>query len=167
VPLLYRVVQYLATDLVSLEEKNVVGAGVEKEVGGVRLGQQAVCREPDGDEQAVELKSVGGRLMFRYDQTDETGVYGLLLGREPLLGFAVNPDPAESGLDGIDSGQVKDLLRIERVHVLEAGANVESSVVATRYGREMWRYFLLAAFVIMCAEMLIARERKENKPAET
>ncbi len=166
VPLLYRVVQYLATDLVSLEEKNLVGTVVEKEVGSIRLGQQAVCREPDGDEQAVELKSVGGRLMFRYDHTEETGVYDLLVGREPMLGFAVNPDPVESDMGRIDPGQVKELLKNERVHVLDADANVESSVLATRYGREMWRYCLLAALALMCAEMLIARERKQNKPAE-
>lgn len=162
-PLLYRVVQYLATDLAALEERNLVGSAVRKEVGGLELGQGVLCVEPDGEERAIEPKSSGSAFLLEFEHTEAPGIYRFLSGPRAIKSFAVNVDPAESDLTTIETDQVEEVLKPIPVHIIGSGQTIEEFVLRARYGRELWKQFLLVAFILMCVEMLIAREGRENR----
>ena len=162
VPLLYRVVQYLATDLAELEEHNLVGTTVRKEVGGLDFHQRVRCIEPTGEERAIELKSSGGGFTVDYEHTEHPGVYRLITESEELKNFAVNIDPAESDLALIETDRIREVLEGVSVHEVDQGESVEEYVLQTRYGRELWKQFLLVAFLLMCVEMLVARETRRD-----
>ncbi|UCE17415.1 MAG: BatA domain-containing protein [Gemmatimonadota bacterium] len=166
VPLLYRVVQYLATDLSEIEEHNLVGTVVRKEVGGLEFHQRVRCIEPTGEERAIELKSSGGSFFVEYEHTESPGIYRLVTEHEDLKNFAVNADPSESDMTRIEMDRIEEALQGVSVHNVDQEESVEEYVLRTRYGRELWKQFLLVAFLLMCAEMLIAREKRRDDGVE-
>ncbi|MCB0296136.1 MAG: hypothetical protein KDG51_13065, partial [Calditrichaeota bacterium] len=46
---------------------------------------------------------------------------------------------------------------------LDDTANISEAVQQSRFGKELWKYFLMAAFILLFVEMLLARTgaRKE------
>ena len=166
VPLLYRIVQYLATDLSSLEEHILVGSVVKKEIGNIEFGKKIVCVEPDGEEQTIEPQTSGSSFVFEYQHTANAGIYKLLSGEEHVLNFAVNVDPSESDLAKIEDSQVEEAVKGILVHRIHPDQSIEKCVLQARYGRELWKHFLLIALILMCIEMLIAKENRRNRSRE-
>lgn len=163
VPLLYRAVQYLATDLAALEEQNLVGSLVSYEIGVGGLGQEILCVDPEGAERAVEPKGSKGAFFVEYDHTRVPGVYQILSGGELSKQFTVNVDGDESDLSMIDMGTVEEVLQAVQFHSIDRHQPVEASVLKARYGRELWKQCLVIALVLMCIEMFIAREGRRNR----
>ena len=161
VPLLYRVVQYLATDLAALEERTLVGEAVSKEVGDIEFGEGVVCVGPDGSELAIEPRSSGTAFLLECEDTETPGVHRFISGRTLLRHFAVNVNPVESNLATIERAEVEEVLGGMSVHMIDPGRTVEEYVLRARYGQELWKQFLLVAFLLMCVEMLVARERRK------
>ncbi|MDG3008270.1 BatA domain-containing protein [Paludisphaera mucosa] len=89
--------------------------------------------------------------------TRRAGVYRLSWEEGPLGAredvFAANPDPRESQLERIESGEVKKLLEPLNVEVVAARGDVESFAAT---GREIWRDLAAALLVLLVAEAAFA-----------
>ena len=95
------------------------------------------------------------------------GLYAVRQGRDIVALLPVQPDPLESDGTLAEASAVK---RSAAALGIPSGAittinqrdNISSTVLQSRYGLELWIYFLLAALCVAIIEMLIAKESKND-----
>ena len=71
--------------------------------------------------------------------------------------FAVNVDTRESNLEEVSPGQLERVFGPGRILPLATDADLREQVLVRRYGRELWREFLVAALALLLAESWLAR----------
>lgn len=172
VPLLYRSGQYLAQGAPSPS----VTAGEEMRVN-IRLKQRSdrdrfVLRSPSGvDERVVpQFASSSGAATFSSTSLTEPGIYELRRGpssheSDLLTAIAVNISADETDLRHADTQELEAFfatvgLTPNQVRPIAPGENLETAVMESRFGIELWKFFILLALACAVAEMAIGRESK-------
>lgn len=183
VPLLYRSGLYLAAPG-SVEESAVdrhqLTTG-EEIIFSIRLKARTdkdfyVLRSPSGiDERIVpQFSSTTGIATFRSQNSFEAGTYELrkLSGSketELLHAVAVNIAKEETDLRHASDDEVKNLttavgLKLEQVRRLAPTTKMGDAILESRFGVELWKYFVALAIALALIEMIVGRESKERRP---
>jgi len=102
----------------------------------------------------------GKRLQFIPD--DHLGIFTVEVGSEPFAKLAVNMDPLESRMARADEERINKLLAQHgidgsSVATLTDASDLQRIVTEARYGTELWKSILIAAFVVALSEMFVAR----------
>ena len=172
VPLINRSVLFAAAQG-EQEEGTLVGNLATIRIPGHQLPAETsalTLRRPDGVEHLVRplLPTFpGGTAKVQIENTTVPGVYELYAEKQHLRSFAVNVDPLESDLHIIEEDELHQFwtrygISSAAVRRLSAEENLEKAVLESRFGVELWKYFLGLALVAAIVEMLIAREKKER-----
>jgi len=109
--------------------------------------------------------------LFRFEGTGEPGIYSLATRGSTVQKFVINLDARESQTLKASSQQVKSLL--ERIGIQDAAVrsvdtpeNLKQGVLESRFGVELWKYFITLALLIAVIELLVARTwKREVAPA--
>ena len=131
---------------------------------------------PSGVEERVapRREMASGFAVFSTSNSAEPGVYALSTshtGRNTantrIAAAAVNIDPRESdlriaGKDLLDEFRQRSGIEADRFRVLSSEAPVLRDIEESRFGVELWRYFLGLAILLALAEMLLARTRSHT-----
>lgn len=125
---------------------------------------------PDGTEELLKSgarASTANNMTIALPRLKSPGVYQLSSGGVPLAVFAVNIDPRESDCRRVRDDQLEALLKklgiaSSSVHALRTTDALESTILQSRFGVELWKYCLLAALLMAVAEMLIARDSRKS-----
>lgn len=154
-PLLQRLCRLLGTPSPGASGY-LVGETVRRRLPGAGSGDRIEVRTPSGRRfhQSVEVNSEG---TFWTGRPGEAGVWRLEKGGDVIDRFAVNVDTGESNLEEVSPRQLERVFGPGRVVPLAADADLREQVLVRRYGRELWREFLLAALALLLAESWIAR----------
>jgi len=163
IPLVHRSVHYLATAQPSDAEELLVGAPLRWDLTEVPEGQELSCATPGGERVVLMPAGQRGYTVASYEATDEPGIYRFLLGDEILTAFAVNVDLAESDLEPLPIKEARELLGEEQVFVVSPGSELETAVLQSRYGRELWRAVLWGVLALMVVEMVLGRSGGESR----
>jgi len=90
------------------------------------------------------------------------GFYTVTQGGDTVTVAAMNMHAAES--DGAPIAQQEMLSTVRRFgatpEILSPAASIDAVVLQSRFGVELWKYFLLFALFVAVAEMLVARENR-------
>ncbi len=175
VPLLHRSVLYLAAQN-QLPPTFVVGESMKLAVR-IQAGEQRasyLLRSPGGIEEKVipGMFSASGVALFTSSFATETGVYELR--RQPeqenqrqnvLQAVAVNLNPNESDLHRVSKDDLRHFwarmgVTEQQVQELSTEQEINATVLESRFGVELWKYFLVLALLCALAEMIIGREAK-------
>jgi uncharacterized membrane protein len=162
-PLIYKSIYYLAakrnTDIgyISGEPLNINVAN--------RLLPQIKIEKPDRSEDLINLNGNDSEFIS-YNKTYISGNYNIYSGEKLLEMISVNTDPLESNVKYITDSEFDDYL----TKVNFAGVYVQINkkkdpatvILQARFGSELWRYFLIAAFILALLEMTIARSAKKE-----
>jgi hypothetical protein len=165
VPLLHRSVLYLARQQTRSDEA-MPGAEVVIRSNAASRGAWTVRNPENVDVVASPTVQVFQQLL-RFSATDFPGIYTVSAGNLPLQKFVVNLDPMESRTQkstsaeigtllwrlGIESGSVASENRIE---------DLGRTVLQSRFGVELWKYFLILALIVAVIELLVARSPKQE-----
>jgi hypothetical protein len=167
-PLLHRSVLYLAGGQQNASS-GIVGEHIK---AAVRLkphgGKETYSfTSPGGiDERTVaQTTTASGISVFESSATTDIGVYELRGGNELLYASAINVDPAESDLRHATNEELATFWKhigvndaqTRRVRTTD---KLETTVLESRFGVELWRYALVLAVIVALAEMAVAREAK-------
>jgi uncharacterized membrane protein len=162
-PLIYKSVYYLLakrnTDIgyLSGEPLNINIAN--------RFLPQIKIEKPDRSEDLINLNGNDSEFIS-YSNTYVSGNYNIYSGERLLEMISVNTDPLESNVKYISDSEFDDYLtkiNFEGVHVrIPKGEDPANVILQARFGSELWRYFLIAAFVLALLEMTIARSAKKE-----
>ena len=104
---------------------------------------------------------------IEYNNTTTPGIYELLVDGSVVNVWAVQIDPRESNLAQIDKRKLQDNFNAV---ILSENAVVSETISLQRHGTELWKYFVMAALILLLIEMLLYREAGEvptEKVAQT
>ncbi|MEI7731101.1 MAG: BatA domain-containing protein [Verrucomicrobiota bacterium] len=120
-------------------------------------------QNPQRDLRRVEL--LHGLPTLTYDGTDYSGVYEASLSGDTakVIRFAAQPDAAESSLEEIPAGQLKDLENLAQVIRWKPGVPLRDIVTQERVGMELWLPLLLAALILAMVETFLAQHFSRTK----
>jgi hypothetical protein len=71
-------------------------------------------------------------------------------------GFALTPDPDESAPEYKTADEAKRALGNLAAIIVDPSADFQATVLVTRQGKELFGYFILAALLVILAEVVIA-----------
>lgn len=183
-PLLYRSVLYLANAAATYPSVTV-GNPIEIHLRLRNSGTQSAFAffSPSGQAEKVvpEFSPVSGAATFRSKPTLETGIYRFMQvpsttvsngqpSGEPLAAVAVNPDTAESDLRQADQQTVERFcarfgVPAQDVRMLPAAESPATVIEQSRFGVELWRFFVGAAFLLGIIELAVGNAlRRAGKP---
>jgi hypothetical protein len=165
VPLLHRSVLYLARQQTRSDDA-LPGSEVVIRSNAASTGAWTV-RNPEKVDIVASPAIQAFQQLLRFSATDLPGIYTVSAGNIPLEKFVVNLDPLESRTQksspaeigsllarlGIESGSVETENHIE---------NLGQTVLQTRFGVELWKYFLILALIVAVIELLVARSSKQE-----
>ena len=126
---------------------------------------QIKIEKPDRTEDLINLNDDDSDFLS-YKETFISGNYKILSGNKLLGIISVNTDPLESNVNYVpdeEFDEYLDKINFSGSHIrIEKGQDPVSLILQARFGSELWRYFLIAAFILALAEMTIARSAKKE-----
>ena len=174
-PLLHRATVYLAGGNQNTST-GIVGEVIKVVTRLKRQGTRDVYsfESPGGFEQRIipQTNVASGMSVFESAPTTESGVYELRSGKNPIHATAMNINPGESDLHrATDSDQARFWQKIgvnySKVTRIQTPEKLETAVVESRLGIELWKYVIVAAILVALIEMAVAREAKSVSTAKT
>ncbi len=162
IPLVHRSVHYLATAQPSDVEELLVGTPLRWDLAQVPQGQELSCITPEGERIILRPSGQRGYSAVTYEATDEPGIYQFSQGNQTIAAFAVNVDLEESDLAPVPVGQARELLGKERVFVVSPSADLETTILQSRYGRELWKAVLWVVLALLTVEMVLGKSVAET-----
>ena len=166
VPLLHRAVMYLARTGKVNDEQIFVGDKISASIASANDIVDLEMERPDGTRQKVAPSINNSALKINFSETDLAGIYRLYQKNNLLGAWAVNCDPNESDFSFLTEAQLKKILGKVVVMDVENAASLTEKIRAVRYGRELWKLLITAAFFLLLIEMWLSRESgtSEKKP---
>lgn len=172
VPLVRKSVSYLASSDDRLEE-HLAGAGVTLNLPQKALGASQssgiVHKSPDGEEEMIQpgAGEKSGERVFAIKKTDAPGVHEIVRGNQLISSFSVNVDVRESDVRRMTVDEaVKWLtlngMRSDAIQVLHPNERPDVVILQSRFGVELWKYFLGLAIVCALTEMIVGRTKREK-----
>ncbi len=148
------------------ENDHLVGSRVNINITNQSLPQIKIER-PNKSEEYISLNDNSNPNFFTYDNTSLPGNYLVYSGGKIIDDFAVNTDPLESETKYINDNEFKNYLdKINfKGHYIKINKhdNPADIVLQSRFGSELWKYFLFAALILAIIEMMVARDTKNEK----
>jgi hypothetical protein len=165
VPMIHRAVLYLGHQQ-SRSDDVLPGTDVVVKSNAVTSDIWTI-RNPQNVEVIATPSRQSMQRLVRFGATDQLGLYEVSSGTAIVQKFVVNLDPRESQTSKASTAEMENLLKhlgIEggTVHTLSQTADLERSVLESRFGVELWKYFLMLALVIAIIELLVARTTKRE-----
>jgi len=165
VPLMGRTVEYLAADLGEQAHDYRVGQAVSRPRKATWSGP-LVLQFPDGRTEQLAAETSGDAEQYMTPALSMAGCYTLLEGENPVDVFAVNIDAAESAVEPITVDEIRQRLPGRAIMKVGADDNLTATVLAARYGREIWKILLWVVVGLLIVETLLARTRKADMPQD-
>lgn len=164
-PLLHRLVRELSLPP-NRRTSYLVGETVHRRLGAVDIKAAVEAETPSGERLRLEPERIGGQYLWKIPQVREAGIWRLRTEGETVDVFAVNLDTRESDLTPIAPERVRQIFGDTDLHFLHPGDDLRLAVLGNRYGRELWREFLLLALAFLTLEQWIARAPRDAQPRQ-
>jgi uncharacterized membrane protein len=162
-PLIYKSVVYLSAEDRS-EAEYITGEPLNINISRRTLPVIKVVH-PDRSEELINLNG-SNSVFLNYGKTYLSGNYKIYSGADLLETISVNTDPIESNINYISDDEFEDYLKeinYKGSHIkIPKGEDPVKLILQARFGSELWRYFLMAAFLLAIIEMTIARSAKKE-----
>lgn len=163
-PLINKSILYLSS---KERDKNtfIAGEDVIVNLKNVTSSQIKVVH-PDNTEEYVNLNDNLNKDYLTYTHTAKTGNYKFYSGDKLIDEISINTDPSESKTDYENKSKLEDYLKeinFQGKYVsIEKDSNITEKILQSRFGSELWRYFLIVAIILALLEMTIARNTKKE-----
>jgi len=155
-PFLVRSVEYLGSRNADFGFAGIIGQpfrwNIESSAGSYSLVA------PDESVEKLKMTGEGTRAFVSGTAYGEPGVYTLKAGDRTVSLLAFNVDRAESDIHRIEDDQIAEMLGTD-IRELTPGGDIKSSIKEARFGRELWKEFLLFALVLLIIESLLGKTR--------
>lgn len=158
VPLMQRLCRHLSQPPTG--ETYLVGEAVRRELESAVDADRIQALSPSGRRSYLDAEIVDGRLMWKVGRVDESGIWTLSNSGEVVDRFAVNVNPRESRLAPLPREYFETLFSSQQLHLVGA-EGFGTTLLANRYGQELWREFLMVALALLLIELWLARAPRD------
>ncbi len=163
-PLINKIVFYLSSKT-KAQSQVIAGQPIAVDIRGNILPQIKVVK-PNSPEEIINMDSLRNKNFINYRKTDTDGIYKFYSGSKLLDFAAVNFDPRESINKYLTNSEFEDYLKeikfSGRVFNLSIDGDFSKSIYQSRFGSELWKYFIIAALVAALTEMLVSKSSKKD-----
>jgi hypothetical protein len=162
-PLMYKSVVYLSAEDRS-EAEYIAGEPLNINISLRTLPIIKIVR-PDRTEDLINLNGNDPDFL-NYNKTYLSGNYKIYSGSDLLETISVNTYPFESNVNYISDDEFEEYL--EEINFKGSYIKITKDedpvtlILQARFGSELWRYFLMAAFLLALIEMTVARSAKKE-----
>lgn len=126
---------------------------------------QIKIEKPDNTADIINMDA-GTSNYLNYKNTFLSGNYKILSGNKIVNVFSVNAEPLESNMEKLEESEIEDYLaKINfkgSYFSLNSDSDYRNAIRQARFGSELWRHFLILAFVLALLEMFISRSAKKD-----
>lgn len=159
VPLLHRILLLLATD--EFNTKSVI-AGESKFIQLDRelMNNQWSLETPSG--KTILLIPDFNRESLSIPYTNELGSFKVFADGLLYTSFSTQLSPKEYASNRMTNAEVLNILPSENTRWIEPEIDLVKELNTIRYGKSLWRYFLILAIIILILESLIGRVKPEQ-----
>ncbi len=171
-PLVYRSILHTAAEseqplAVTVGEEPLIKLRRPPESTANLTAQRFSLRSPDGTKEFLQPQfqstSLGSMITFSGRKFTQPGLYEIHTGQTAVARFAVNLAKEESDLRIMSNAELERFFKsigvsASQLTMVKPGSKFETIVLQTRYGVELWKFFLVAALLLALLEMTIARE---------
>ncbi len=169
-PIIYRSLLYSAVNE-NLDESIIVGKEISLKLKGHKTASvKWKLISPDGSEEIISTiqKTSSGADVLQLGKLIKSGIYELSSDTNIEALLAVNVDKAESDLKKISQEEMSEYFQrfnIQESNIVRIPTNekIQETVLATRYGVELWKYAVILVLFLALLEMFIAYDRKKEK----
>ncbi|KUO59966.1 hypothetical protein APF79_09340 [bacterium BRH_c32] len=121
---------------------------------------------PKFESQFINADSLTNKNYYSYSYTDELGIYKFYDNKKLLDYFSVNALPIESNIEYADEETMKkyfEEINYENDLIeLNYDEDISKKIYESRFGVELWKYFIVLALLLAVMEMLIAKNSKKD-----
>jgi len=164
VPLMNKSVFYLA----SKERQNddyIAGMPVTISLAK-QTSAQIKIENPEKREEYITLNKELRNNFIGYDKTNVAGNYKIFSGKNLIDEISVNTDPKESVTKYLSDSDFEHYLNkidFKGNHIIiKKDQNPADIIMQSRFGSELWKYFILVALILALIEMAVARNAKKE-----
>ncbi|HPN39136.1 MAG TPA: BatA and WFA domain-containing protein [Melioribacteraceae bacterium] len=162
-PIINRGIYYL-TAITDNQESFYTGDKMYLNIGKSFSGTIDLQKGKGGIEKIL-TDSANSSGILQYNNTDEGGVYKFYNNGKLLSFKSVNVNPVESNFKFYKISDFEDYLKRINFKGRQFNINTEEDfaekIYQSRFGTELWRLFLILAFITAILEMIIARSTKK------
>lgn len=151
-------------------------ASQNKEEQNIFCGDEVFITRPTSNQlkviypnEVVELINVDAsqnQSYIRFANTGLIGTYRFYSGNKLIDYISVNHDPRESTTEYYSVSELENYLENigweENIIVLEDGQNFTKQIYNSRFGTELWKYFIIAALFFALIEMFVAKSSRKE-----
>jgi hypothetical protein len=171
VPLVNRIVGYLASDLEAQNRAFSTGVVIQLQLEQLPAGKPIQLIYPDQTKEAVTPILTGNSALVKIDKSFLPGTYRIESDGKLLEQAIFNIDTHDSNLRDISLNQIVEQLKSagHQINLVEvpASAKLAEFVQRTRYGRELWREVLVLALLLLGVEMWLGRTITRSETEES
>lgn len=166
-PLMHRSISYVHSRSKENAELLSTGDRLRYQLPAELLAATIEMHRPDQRNERMAVVRMGDQgHWIIYPATDCPGLYQLTAQGKVLTQWAVNLPASERDVQPLDNEQLQKRFSLQP---LQPSVNLAQTIVEQRSGKELWSYFIWAALVLLCIEMLLYYEKGEapsHGPAE-
>ncbi len=155
VPFLVRSIEYLGSREAGGGFEGIVGELSNWNIKGDITGGLKLISPANTVEDLLPAQTKTGSLVS-LTEYGPPGIYSLKSGEKTLSLMAFNVDRAESSAETITTEEIAELLGTD-VRTITPGSDMKTSIKEARFGRELWKEFLLVALIFLIIESLLGR----------
>lgn len=163
-PLMNKSVFYLSSKNKSKADY-LTGEKINVNISGRNLPQIRI-EKPGNQEDLINLTENTDSDFLLYSATHKVGIYKFYSGENLLDNVSVNINPVESKINYLTEDEFDTYLQkinFKGSHVrIGKEENPLQVILQSRFGSELWRYFLIAALLLALIEMTVARNVKKE-----
>lgn len=130
------------------------------------LSPQITVEAPSGIDEYFRSDSLDNKKYLSFNNTSVPGTYKILSNKTLLDYFSVNHDKRESVLEFSSETEIEDYLSKigyeGKMILLSAETDYLKEIYQSRFGTELWKYFLIIVLILAIAESLLARSTKKD-----
>lgn len=121
---------------------------------------------PSGKSIDIDPAAGGGGSTARFDVDDMPGVYQLTSSGKNVASIPFNVDPGESSSEVISAREIGQLLGLKVIEI-KPGDDLVTFVKNARFGRELWKEFLLVALIFLIIESILGKTSPPLEPGKS
>jgi hypothetical protein len=168
VPLMHRLVEYLAADVSERRGDYLVGEPIVREPAHtIATNTDLQLTGPEGSLLRPAVDWSGNQIKVSIGAIERPGVYTLVAGEKPIDVFTVNIDPQETAPERIAHDELARRWPGHKLVFVDGNEPLAQLVKQTRYGTEIRSTFLWAVMGLFLLEMFFARTRRKDIPVES
>lgn len=130
------------------------------------VSQQIKVTTPNNLDDYFSTDSLSNKKYLSYLNTNVPGTYRVFGGNTLLDYFSVNHDPRESVLESASESKFEDYLKQisygGKFISLATDTDYLKEIYQSRFGTELWKYFLIIVLLLAVAESLLSRSSKKD-----